>query len=32
MRAKLSIPELAEKKRKGERLVMVAVGEALTAA
>lgn len=31
MRAKLTIPELAEKKRTGERLVMVAVGEVLTA-
>ncbi|CUK02852.1 3-methyl-2-oxobutanoate hydroxymethyltransferase [Shimia thalassica] len=32
MRAKLTIPDLAEKKRTGERLVMVAVGEVLTAA
>lgn len=32
MPAKLTIPELAEKKRAGERLVMVAVGEVLTAA
>ncbi|PYG25608.1 3-methyl-2-oxobutanoate hydroxymethyltransferase [Pelagimonas varians] len=31
MRAKLTIPELVEKKRTGERLVMVAVGEVLTA-
>lgn len=31
MRAKLTIPELAKKKRTGERLVMVAVGEVLTA-
>ena len=29
---KLTIPQLAEKKRAGEKLVMVAVGEALTAA
>lgn len=29
---KLTIPDLAEKKRNGERLVMVAVGEVLTAA
>ena len=29
---KLTIPELAKKKRAGEKLVMVAVGEALTAA
>lgn len=32
MRQKLTIPELAGKKRAGKRLVMVAVGEALTAA
>jgi len=32
MPAKLTIPDLAEKKRAGERLVMVAVGEVLTAA
>jgi len=31
MRKKLTIPELAEKKRIGARLVMVAVGEVLTA-
>ncbi len=31
MSGKLTIPELAEKKRAGERLVMVAVGEVLTA-
>lgn len=31
-RAKLTIPDLAAKKAAGERLVMVAVGEALTAA
>lgn len=31
MPAKLTIPQLAEKKRAGERLVMVAVGEVLTA-
>ena len=31
MNSKLTIPELAEKKRAGERLVMVAVGEVLTA-
>ncbi len=31
-RAKLTIPELAQKKAAGDRLVMVAVGEALTAA
>lgn len=31
-RGKLSIPDLAAKKAAGERLVMVAVGEALTAA
>lgn len=32
MTGKLTIPDLAEKKRAGERLVMVAVGEVLTAA
>lgn len=32
MTGKLTIPELSEKKRSGERLVMVAVGEVLTAA
>ncbi len=32
MRAKLTIPDLAAKKRAGERLVMVAVGEVLSAA
>lgn len=31
-RAKLTIPDLAAKKRAGERLVMVAVGEAMSAA
>lgn len=31
-RKKLTIPELAQKKRAGERLVMVAVGEAMSAA
>lgn len=30
-RKKLTLPELAEKKAAGERLVMVAVGEVLTA-
>lgn len=32
MPGKLNIPDLAEKKRAGERLVMVAVGEVMTAA
>ena len=32
MRKKLTIPDLARKKIEGERLVMVAVGEVLTAA
>ncbi|MEM7428940.1 MAG: 3-methyl-2-oxobutanoate hydroxymethyltransferase [Pseudomonadota bacterium] len=31
MKPKLTIPDLAEKKRAGEKLVMVAVGEVLTA-
>lgn len=31
-RPKLTIPDLAKKKREGERLVMVAVGEAMSAA
>ena len=31
MREKLTIPELAQKKRAGERLVIVAVGTVLTA-
>ncbi len=30
-RKKLTLPELAQKKAAGERLVMVAVGEVLTA-
>jgi 3-methyl-2-oxobutanoate hydroxymethyltransferase len=31
MTQKLTVPDLAAKKAKGERLVMVAVGEVLTA-